>query len=272
MTILCQGSAKPANPSGACEGVKAQGPNALGVVAVDGVAHCLFVCLKVSYRVRGALRAAGVPVPALPQTAQRVSVRHRSLPIRAGTLQTQSAGLGGRERRAWVVCCCGYSTGSPRSIAVGDVPDSPLSLGSVVCLITDADRFQTLGAGVVSPLAGGRIAVAVFPDLVCGFQSHCVCVHAPIISTGSDGLGSRVCHLSDCPLVSRPEYKELKGELVIPCGLIVPNCVSQSQVELSDICLMLPQQFLQGNTTCRDSWCACEHRRKRTYILSLSPQ
>jgi len=64
------------------------------------------------------------------------------------------------------------------SVAVADVPDSPLSFRSVVCLITDADCFQPLGGRVVSPLASGGVTVAVLPNLVCGFQSHGRFFHA----------------------------------------------------------------------------------------------
>jgi len=39
MAILSQRGAKPANPSGARDGVESESPNRAGVVAVDGESH-----------------------------------------------------------------------------------------------------------------------------------------------------------------------------------------------------------------------------------------
>ena len=47
MPVLYQGTIEPTDPSGASEGVQAQGPNAGGVVAVDGVAHRVVVVVSI---------------------------------------------------------------------------------------------------------------------------------------------------------------------------------------------------------------------------------
>ena len=43
VTVLSQGGVKPADPCSPRDRVQAESPNALGVVAVDGVAHRSFV-------------------------------------------------------------------------------------------------------------------------------------------------------------------------------------------------------------------------------------
>lgn len=47
MPVLCQGTIKPTDASGASEGVQAQGPNAGGVVAVDRVTHRVVVVVGI---------------------------------------------------------------------------------------------------------------------------------------------------------------------------------------------------------------------------------
>ena len=57
-----------------------------------------------------------------------------------------------------------------RSVAVADVPDAPLS--AVVVGISDLDRLQALGAGVLIPEGEVGASVAVVPDLVCLVDGH----------------------------------------------------------------------------------------------------
>ena len=47
MPVLCQGTIEPTDAGGAGEGVQAQGPNAGGVVAVNGVTHRVVVVVVI---------------------------------------------------------------------------------------------------------------------------------------------------------------------------------------------------------------------------------
>jgi hypothetical protein len=44
--------------------------------------------------------------------------------------------------------------------------------------VPNIDRLQALGASILVPEGEVAAVVAIVPDLVGGFESHCVCVHA----------------------------------------------------------------------------------------------
>jgi len=73
------------------------------------------------------------------------------------------------------VCVLRVSYRGDPSVAVADVPDSPLS--TIGVSVAGLDCLQTLGAGVLTPEGEVGASVAVVPDLVRLVDGHLLCLN-----------------------------------------------------------------------------------------------
>jgi len=111
VAVFCQRGAKPTDPCRASDRVQAESPDALGVVAVDGVAHRGPLLLRVSYRQCRSVTVGDVPASPLSLRAGCFPLGEPCLLISGGSVTDRLTAAVLSDHLLSVVCHDGVEVG-----------------------------------------------------------------------------------------------------------------------------------------------------------------